>query len=407
MAGPVITLEDIRNATAAIAGQVEATPCVHSAVLSKQTGAEIFLKLENLQFTGSFKERGALVKLLSLTPGQRERGVIAMSAGNHAQAVARHAQRLGILAVIVMPRFTPTNKVERTREFDAEVILYGDSVEDAGEFADKLVAQRDLCLVHPYDDERVIAGQGTIALEMLAEWPDLEVMIIPVGGGGLIAGNAVAAKALKPDISIVGVQAARFPSMVGALSGEPVEFGRTTIAEGIAVKKPGRLTLPIVRELVDDIILVDEEPIEHAVLSLLEIEKTVSEGAGAAGLAALLQHPDRFAGHRVGLIVCGGNIDLPILSSIIQRGLVRTSRLVRLRVGIRDVPGSLAAVTACIGDTGANIVQVSHQRTFSHLPLQVANANFVLQTRGPEHVREIIATLRQSGYATEQLDANH
>ncbi len=401
-----ISLQDIRTAAAAILGQVEQTPCVHSAALSKQTGADVFLKLENLQFTGSFKERGALFKLLSLTAQQREHGVIAMSAGNHAQAVARHAQRLGIKAVIVMPRITPSNKVERTREFGAEVILHGESVEEAGEFADELVATRGLYLVHPYDDVDIIAGQGTIALEMLAQCPDLDVLIIPVGGGGLIAGNAIAAKALKPAISIVGVQTARFPSMVCALSGHRAEYGIMTIAEGIAVKQPGRLTLPIVRELVDDIILTDEEPIEHAVLSLLEVEKTVAEGAGAAGLAALVEHSDRFAGRRVGLIICGGNIDLPILSSIIQRGLVRTSRLVRLRVGIRDVPGSLAAVTTCIADTGANIVQVSHQRTFTHVPLRAVNAEFVLHTRGPEHVKEIIDSLRRAGYATEHMDTS-
>ncbi len=399
-----LSLAEVRAAAEQIRGRVEETPCVHSPMLSQQTGAEVFLKLENLQLTGSFKERGAVVKLMSLTPAQRKTGIIAMSAGNHAQAVACHAQQLDIPTVIVMPQFTPTIKVERTRQFGAEVILHGETVDEAGAHVERLIVERGLILVHPFDDEKIIAGQGTIALEMLSEVPDLEVLIAPVGGGGLISGTALAAKSLKPDITLVGVQAQRFPAVARAMSGEPAQFGRMTIAEGIAVKQPGRITLPMIRRWVDEVITVDEGPIERAVLSLVEVEKTVSEGAGAVGLAALFEQRERFAGRKLGLIVSGGNIDLPILSTIIQRGLVRSSRLVRLRVGIRDIPGALAAVTGHIGDTGSSIVQVSHQRTFSHLPLQEANAEFVLQTRGPEHVREILRALHQAGYTADRID---
>jgi len=390
-----ITLKDIQNAAKAITGKVEETPCVHSRTLSKMTGADVFLKFENLQFTASFKERGALNKLLSLTEEQRQQGVIAMSAGNHAQAVAYHAQQLSIPTVIVMPRFTPNVKVEHTRAFGAEVILFGDSFDEAATHALELTEQRKLTLVHPYDDEKIIAGQGTIALEMLKAEPNIDVLIIPVGGGGLISGNAIAAKAMHPDITIIGVETERFPSMLSILQAKPVQYGTSTIAEGIAVKHPGQLTLPIVKELVNEIILVDEESIEEAVLLLLEVEKTVAEGAGAAGLAALISNKHQYAGQRVGLVISGGNIDMPILSTIIQRGMVRSERMIRIRIDLRDVPGTLADVTRYIEDTGANIVHIHHHRTFTDQSLQMVEVEFILQTRGKEHAHQIIASLAQ------------
>jgi threonine dehydratase len=400
----IVTLEEIRKAASEIGGKIVDTPCLNSPSLSKVTGAQVILKFENLQLTGSFKARGALVKLLSLTPDQKNGGVIAMSAGNHAQAVAYHARQLGISALIVMPRFTPNVKVEQTRSLGAEVILHGDGLDEAGEFAQTIADERNLHLVHPYDDKKVITGQGTIALEMLATHPDLEVLVVPIGGGGLIAGNAVAAKGIQPAIEIVGVEVVRFPSMLQALEGAQIKCGTSTLAEGIAVKEPGKLTMPIVQELVDHIVLVDEVDIEEALLLLLQKEKTVVEGAGAAVLAALLKNRDRFAKKKVGLILSGGNIDLMILSSIIKRGLVRTGRLIRLHVELRDIPGALAEVSKHIGDAGANIIEVHHQRTFTTLPLQSADVELVLQTRGRDHVEDIIDKLTNAGYKTELPD---
>ena len=399
-----ITLDDIRTAADAIRGNVVETPCVRSQTLSEITGVQLSLKLENLQFTGSFKDRGALVRLLALTDAERTRGIVAMSAGNHAQAVAWHAQRLGIAATIVMPRYTPNIKTEHTRRFGAEVILHGEILAESEQLARQLAEQRGLTLVHPYDDPQVIAGQGTIALEMLEACPDLEVLIIPIGGGGLIAGIAIAAKAVKPDIEIIGVETRRFPSMQQALAGRQPQCGKTTLADGIAVKTPGQLTLPVVRALVDRIHLVDEADIEAAVLLLMEVEKMIAEGAGATGLAAVLANRESLMGRQVGLIISGGNIDLPVLSSIIQRGLVHSGRLVRIQVSMRDVPGMLAEVSACIGNTGANIVQVLHQRTFTTLPVQLVLVEFMLQTRGLEHVREIMAALEEAGYQTQMSD---
>ena len=394
------SLENIRQAAKTIFPQAADTPCRYSRQLSYIAGATVILKYENLQFTGSFKDRGALVKLLSLTADQRKQGIIAMSAGNHAQAVAYQAQRLGIPAVIVMPCFTPNIKVERTRSFGAEVIFHGETLDDSIILGRQIAQERDLNIVHPYDDEQIIAGQGTIALETLATHPDLEVLLVPVGGGGLISGNAIAAKSLCPQIKIIGIQTKRFPSMLKALQGEPIVCGRSTMAEGIAVKTPGKLTLSIIRELVDDILLVDEEEIEEAVRLLLEMEKTVVEGAGAAGLAALLKYRDRFLGRKVGIILSGGNIDLPILAEIVQRSMVRSGRLVKLEVEIRDVPGVLANVTRYIGETGANIVEVHHQREFSCLPLQSADLELVLMTRGLTHLEQIIEILTKAGYKT-------
>ncbi len=400
-----ISVQDIYEAADSIADNVVKTPCTQSQTLSEITGAEVILKFENHQFTASFKDRGALVKLLSLTPEQRIGGVIAMSAGNHAQAVAYHARRLNIPATIVMPRHTPNVKIERTRAFGAEVILHGDRLDEAYDFAAELAQERDLHLIHPYDDEKIIAGQGTIALEMLETFSDLEMLLIPVGGGGLIAGNAIAAKAIHPSIEIVGVESCRFPSMLQTLEGAPIQCETDTIAEGIAVSDPGHLTVPVVKELVDEILVVDEGQIEKAVLLLLEVEKTVVEGAGAVGLAALIGNRERFEGRKVGLILSGGNIDLLTLSSIIQRGLVRSSRLVRLRVGIPDVPGALAEVTKILGQANANIIEIRHQRAFTNLSLRLAEVEIVIQTLGKEHIGHILQVLADAGMEVSLLDS--
>lgn len=394
----MISLKDIEQAAGRLQGQILHTRCVASRTLSDIVGAQVFLKFENLQFTASFKERGACNKLAQLSAEERARGVIAMSAGNHAQGVAYHAQRLGIPAVIVMPRFTPGVKVERTRGFGAEVVLHGDTLEAAREHAYALARERGLVFVHPYDDAAVIAGQGTVALEMLHDVPELDALVVAVGGGGLIAGMATAARVLRPGIEIIGVQTQRFPAMVNAIKGTHLPQGSSTIAEGIAVGAPGALTEAIIRERVDDLLLVDEGDIEQAVLMLLEIEKTVVEGAGAAGLAALLRHGERFHGRRVGLVLCGGNIDPLLLAGLIQRGMVRAGRLTRLRVAARDVPGALARITATVAEAGANIDEVHHQRAFSALPAQNVEIELVLQTRGPAHVREVIDRLQAAGF---------
>jgi threonine dehydratase len=395
---PMIRAVDIEAAAQRLSGQVLHTPCVASRTLSEIVGAQVFLKFENLQFTASFKERGACNKLAQLSAEERARGVIAMSAGNHAQGVAYHAQRLGIPAVIVMPRYTPGVKVERTRGFGAEVVLHGDTLEAAREHAFTLARSRGLVFVHPYDDPDVIAGQGTVALEMLRDVPELDVLVVAVGGGGLISGMAVAARALKPGLEIFGVQTQRFPAMVNAIKGTQWPQGSSTIAEGIAVGAPGRLTEAIIRETVDDLLLVDEADIEQAVLMLLEIEKTVVEGAGAAGLAAVLRHGERFRGRRVGLVLCGGNIEPLLLAALIERGMVRAGRLTRLRVHARDVPGALARITAIVAEAGANIDEVHHQRAFSALPAQNVEIELVLQTRGPTHIRELIERLQAAGF---------
>ena len=401
-----VILEDIQAAAETIKGYIKNTPCIHSQTLSNLSRAEVWLKFENLQFTASFKERGALNKLLSLTESERRQGVITMSAGNHAHAVAYHAQRLGISAVIVMPRYTPNIKVRHTRAYGAEVILAGECFDDAAAHALKLARERKLVLVHPYDDEKIIAGQGTIALEMLKTQPDLDTMLIPVGGGGLISGIAIAAKSIKNNISIIGIETERFPAMINALEGRKPRFGLCTLAEGIAVKQPGQLTVPIVKHYVDEILLVDEESIEQAVLLLLGIEKTVAEGAGGVGLAGLLKNKEMFTGKTVGLVISGGNIDMPVLARIIQRGLVRTLRLCRIRVEVRDIPGTLAKLTACIEKTGANISAVHHRRLFTKQAIENVTVEFVLQTRGNEHVAEILSSLTESGYAA-QLEENN
>ncbi|MEP7157342.1 MAG: threonine ammonia-lyase [Betaproteobacteria bacterium] len=392
------TLTDIQSARAVLAGHIANTPCLHSRTLSEITGANVYLKFENHQFTASFKERGALNKLASLTAEERKRGVIAASAGNHAQGVSHHATRLGIPSIIVMPKFTPNVKVEMTQRHGATVVLHGENFDEAKAHALKLAAEQQLVFVHPYDDEKVIAGQGTIALEMLEAHPELDTLCIAIGGGGLISGMATAAKAIRPDIDIVGVEASRFPSMLNAIKGQAGAFGASTIAEGIAVKEPGKLTRAIVEKLVSDILLVEEGDIEEAIVMLLEIEKTVVEGAGAASLAALLKNRARFAGKNVGLVLCGGNIDPLMLAEIIQRGMVRAGRLSRLKVELRDLPGALARITGVIAEANANIEEVHHQRAFTNLPVQSAEVEFVLKTRNYAHVTEIVERLAAAGF---------
>ena len=392
-----VDLADIRRAADIIRGHVLETPCVFSRTLSEITGAEVHLKFENLQFTASFKERGACHRLSQLSPEERRRGVVAMSAGNHAQGVAYHGQRLGIPVVIVMPRHTPAVKVERTRGFGAEVVTAGDTLEEARDHADALARERGLTFVHPYDDPAVIAGQGTLGLEMLEAVPSLDTLVISIGGGGLIGGVAAAARALRPNLEVVGVQARRFPAMYNALKGASLPQGESTLADGMAVGRPGTITRELAAKWVSDVVLVDEGHLEQAIVMLLEVEKTLVEGAGAAGLAALLAEPARFRGRRVGLILCGGNIDPLLLSSIIGRGMVRAGRLVRLRVGARDVPGSLALITSTVARAGANIDEVHHQRAFSSLSAQYVEVELVLQTRGPAHVEEVVNVLRAAG----------
>src|SRR6266480_1124569 len=386
-----VTIDDIRAAARRIAGAVELTPFVRSRTLSKLTGAENLLKFENLQFTASFKERGALNKLLSLSEAERKRGVIAMSAGNHAQAVAYHAARLGIPAVIVMPKGSPNTKVRNTRVHGAEVVLEGDSLADAARHAFERAQRDNLVFVHPYEDPLVIAGQGTCGLEML------EALVVPVGGGGFIAGVAIAAKGLNEKIKIYGAQSRTYPSMQQRLTGLPVRVGGDTIAEGIAVKDVGEISFSIVKRLVEEILVVEEETIERGVVALIEIEKTVAEGAGAAALAALLEYPQRFAGKRVGLPISGGNIDSRLLASVLMRGLVRDARLVRLRVTMPDVSGSLAKVAALIAEAGGNIVEVQHQRIFGTSSVRSPEVEFLIETRDLEHTEALVQALKASG----------
>ncbi len=393
-----ITLNDINAARDVLKGHIATTPCLHSRTLSEITGANVYLKFENHQFTASFKERGALNKLASLNAEERKRGVIAASAGNHAQGVSHHATRLGIPSIIVMPKFTPNVKVEMTERHGATVVLHGENFDEAKAHALAMAEKQKLVFVHPYDDLKVIAGQGTIALEMLEAHPEIDTLCIAIGGGGLISGMATAAKALKPDIDIVGVETTRFPSMRAAIKGDVASFGQSTIAEGIAVKEPGKLTRAIVEKLVSEILLVDEGAIEEAIVMLLEIEKTVVEGAGAASLAALLKNRERFAGKRVGLVLCGGNIDPLMLAEIIQRGMVRAGRLSRLTVELRDLPGALAKITGVIAQCNANVEEVHHQRAFTNLPVQSAEVVFVLKTRNSAHVEEIICKLAEAGF---------
>ena len=399
-----ITLAHIEAARRVIAGHVLRTPTLPAPRLSVLTGAEVFVKYENLQVTNSFKERGASVKLDALTAAERKRGVIAMSAGNHAQAVAYHATRLGIPACIVMPVGTPFVKLAATRAYGAEVVLEGETIAEAQVRAERLAQERNLTWVHPYDDPHVIAGQGTVALEMLEDVPDLDVLVVPIGGGGLISGIAIAAKAVRPAIEIVGAESALYPSFWNALKAENRPLGGATLAEGIAVKNVGKLTLPIVRELVGAIVLVDEDEIERAVNAYLTLQKTMAEGAGAVGLAAMLAEPRRFAGRKVGLVLCGGNIDPRILSSIVVRGLERDDRIVSFRLTISDQPGVLGTIATVLGHAGANILAVDHKRLFLDVPAKGARLDVTVETRDGAHAEEIIRALAATGFAPTRIE---
>jgi threonine dehydratase len=372
--------------------------------LSALTKAEVFVKYENMQVTNSFKERGALNKLSSLSAAERGRGVIAMSAGNHAQAVAYHAQRIGTPATIVMPVTTPYVKVAATAAHGAEVVLDGHSISEAQSRAEAIARDRDLVWVHPYDDEFVIAGQGTIALEMFEEVPDLDVLVIPIGGGGLISGNAIAARAIRPSVEIVGAESALYPSMWNAVTGGNRPIGGATLAEGIAVKNVGRLTLPIVRECVSEIILVDEPELERAANAYLTLQKAMAEGAGAAGLAAMLAKPERFRGRKVGLVLCGGNIDPRILASIMVRELEREDRIVSFRLTIPDRPGVLGLIATKLGELGANILEVDHRRLFLDVPAKGARLDVTVETRDRAHAEEILQCLAGEGYQPMRIE---
>ncbi len=400
-----IGIEDVRRAAEVLRGRVLRTPLVPAPRLSDLTGASVFVKHENMQPTGSFKERGALNKLESLAADERRRGVIAMSAGNHAQAVAYHARRLGIPATIVMPEGTPLVKAENTRGYGARVVLFGETLVEAAEKAYGLAAAEGLAFVHPYDDPAVMAGQGTIALEMLADAPDLDAIVVPIGGGGLIAGMAVAAKALKPEIEIVGVEAALYPSFWNALSGEERPIGGPTLAEGIAVKTVGARPLPIVRDLVAEIVLVEEAAIEGAVAAYAALQRTMAEGAGAAGLAALLARPERFAGRRVGLVLCGGNIDARLLASVMVRELERDDRIVCFRITSADRPGFLGRLASRLGELGANILEVSHGRLFLDVPAKGVTIDVTVETRDRAHTAAILEALAREGLAPRRIDS--
>jgi threonine dehydratase len=399
-----VTLADIEAARRVIAGQTLRTPCLPSPRLSALTGANICVKYENLQATGSFKERGAINKLASLTDTEKKRGVVAMSAGNHAQAVAYHATRMGIASTIVMPEPTPYVKVAATEGHGARVVLHGETVSDAEERAMRFVADDGLVLVHPYDDAKVIAGQGTIGLELLEDMPDLDILVVPIGGGGLIAGIATAAKALKPNIEIIGVEASLYPSMANAVQGKQRPVGGTTIAEGIAVKNVGKLTAPIVKTLVSDILLADEAALERAVNTFLTLQKTMAEGAGAAGLAAVLSEPARFKGKRVGLVLCGGNIDPRVAASIMVRELERDDRIVSYRIAIQDRPGTLGIISSLLGKLGANILEVHHRRLFLDMPARGARLDVTVETRDRAHALAVEQALRNEGYSVERID---
>lgn len=393
-----ITIDDVRAAAKVIDGVVERTPTHLSRTLSKIAGCDVWLKFENLQFTASFKERGALNKLTSLTPEQRKRGVVAMSAGNHAQGVAYHAGRLGIPATIVMPEGTPFNKVKHTKNFGARVVLHGATLLQASERAHAIEKEEGLTFVHPYDDPLIIAGQGTVALELLADAPEVDTLVVPIGGGGLISGIAIAAKALKPGIEIYGVETALYPSMYDAIKQADLPCSGQTIAEGIAVKQPGEITRRIVGEQVKDVLLVREDEIEKAVATLLEIEKTVVEGAGAAAFAAIVANPDLFKGKKVGVVISGGNIDMRLLSNVILRELMREGHILQLVVEIEDRPGWLAKIATVVGEAGGNILDVSHNRMMTDMPVKSADLGLTIEARDAEHGAEIRETLTKAGF---------
>ena len=400
-----VTFKDIETARDKLKGNAVRTPLLHSPKLSEITGAQIWVKFENMQVTNSFKDRGAFNKMSSLTEDERKRGVITMSAGNHAQAVAYHAKRLGIPAVIVMPETTPATKVERTRAHGAQVILAGEQLADSQVTAEALVKEKGYVLVHPYDDDKIIAGQGTIALEMLEDEPGLEVIVVPIGGGGIMSGISLAAKHLKPGIELIGAEVKLYPSMYAALRGQPSKCGGSTLAEGIAVKNVTERTITICRQYVDDVRLVGESDIERAVMAYLTHQKTLAEGAGAAGLAAVMADPSHFRGRKVGLVLCGGNIDPRILSSVITRELQREQRIVNLRIQIDDRPGVLGKISTMLGTMGANILDVSHRRQFLDIPAKGAELEIMLETRDARHAEEIVAAIEAQGFVTRVLDA--
>ena len=396
------TIDDIRAAAARIDGAVIRTPMLVSRTLSEVIGAEIWLKFENLQFTAAYKERGALNKLLQLSPEERSRGVIAASAGNHAQAVAYHAKRLGIPAVIVMPEGTPTIKVTQTEGHGARVVLYGRIVDDAFDKARELEAEHGYVFVHPFDDPQIIAGAGTTALEMLEDAPDLDTIIVPIGGGGLMSGVSIAARSVKPDIELIGVEAELYPSMKCAIQDCQMPLGGDTLAEGIAVKHPGALTSRILADYANDVVLVPERDLERAVAMLAGIEKTVVEGAGAAGLAAMLAEPERYRGKKVATLLCGGNIDTHLLANVLVRDLVRQGRIARLRVAASDRPGALAAITAKVYEAGANIIEVNHSRIFTRLPAKDTVIEVECEARDPAAIDDVVKRLETAGFEVER-----
>ena len=399
-----VTADQIRDTAARLDGQIIRTPILEAPMLSRNLGCDLFLKLECLQHTSSFKARGALNAMLGLNDQQRQLGVIAMSAGNHAQAVAYHAEHMGIPATIVMPAQTPFAKVARTRAFGAKVVLEGRNLNECEGTVNALIQEHGLTLIHPYDNELVMMGQGTAGLEMLTDQPDLDILVVPIGGGGLMSGIATIARDMRPNIKIYGVQTELYPSMKLAVEGKEITCGGETLAEGIAVKKPGGVTLPVVDALVNEILLVNERELEWAVGALIEQQRVVSEGAGAAGIAAIHANPALFAGKKVGVMICGGNIDPRLLASILNRNMAVDGRIARLRIDISDEPGMLAAISTTIGKCGGNIVEIYHQRLFYDVPAKLAKIDAVIETRGPDHVDEIIAALRAAHFQVRQLN---
>lgn len=399
-----VSYQDVLDAAESIKGAVAHSPCSHSLTLSAITGADVYLKFEIFQFTAAYKERGALNRLLRFTAAERNNGVIAMSAGNHAQGVSYHAGRLGIPATIVMPNGTPFNKIKRTEELGATVVLEGADLVEATNAAHRIAIEQNLTFLHPFDDPVVMAGQGTVALEMLESFPDTDILIVPIGGGGLISGMATAAKAINPNIKIIGVQSEAFPSMAAAMNGEQITADMQTIAEGIAVTEPGSLTQEIVRDLVDDILVVPEGRIEEAIILLMEVEKVVVEGAGATGLAAMLEYPSQFKGKKVGMVLTGGNIDSRILSTCIMRSMSRDGRMSRLRITLPDQPGSLARVSAAVAKTGANVMEVEHHRDFGAVSLKYTEMEIVIETKDRAHFKQVITSLENDGFPVAVVD---
>ena len=401
-----LTLDDVRAAAKRIAGAVVHTPTMHSKTLSRITGAEIWLKFENLQFTAAYKERGALNALLLMADEQRQRGVITASAGNHSQGLSYHGTRLGVPVTIVMPKTTPMVKIMQTEQVGGKVVLEGETFDEAYAYARSMEKQLGLTFVHPFDDPDVAAGQGTVALEMLADAPEIETLVVPIGGGGLISGMATVAKAHQPPIEVIGVQAQLYPSMYDKIKGAHLPCGGDTLAEGIAVKEPGEFTARIIAELVDDIVLVSEAELEKAVSLLLQIEKTVVEGAGAAGLAALLAHKERFVGKKIGLVLCGGNIDTRLLANVLLRDLAREGRLARLRITLQDRPGALYKVMHEFDAHSVNILEIYHQRIFTDLPAKGLVTDIECEARDREQLEKLVAALRAKGYSVSQVELN-